>query len=104
MLELLGHLRVALFVVMKSATASRYLEAITRSFIQAALAPRGGSRRVVSRIGVTSIYKSRILQRRVLRCIPSLFIPSVADLHQSFKIAAGCWHFLPSVSLNSVVV
>jgi len=28
---------------MKSAIASRYLEAITRSFIQAALAPRGGS-------------------------------------------------------------
>jgi len=31
-------------------------------------------------------------------------VPSVADLHHSFKIAVGCWHFLPSVSLNSVGV
>jgi hypothetical protein len=31
-------------------------------------------------------------------------VPSVANLHHSFKIAVGRWHFLPSVSLNSVGV
>jgi hypothetical protein len=46
-----------------------------------------------------------------LRCdfLPECHMASIRDRRRTlryrpFKIAVGCWHFLPSASLNSVVV